>query len=160
MSEQYFSRTLETVFKELSASFPVVLITGARQTGKSTMLKHMAVESRRYISLDNPNVRALAQSDPETFLDLYPAPIIIDEVQYAPALFTHIKIRVDEKQENGAYWLTGSQMFRMMKGVSESLAGRLGILNLYSLSQREIAAQTGSSFLPGQWNASLGNFPY
>ncbi|MGI6695292.1 MAG: ATP-binding protein [Christensenellales bacterium] len=152
MVEGYINRSIKNAFKELSSAFPVVLITGARQVGKSTFLLNQVEAARQYVTLDNPKIRYLAQNDPESFLELYPAPIIIDEIQYAPELFPYLKIMVDQEQKAGQYWLTGSQMFRMMQGVSESLAGRVGLLNLYSLSLREIAGLLGAPFLPGNWN--------
>lgn len=155
MADHYIDRTIRDAFIELSSAFPVVLITGARQVGKSTFLLNQAGEDRRYVTLDNPQLRLLAQSDPASFLELHPPPLLIDEVQYAPVLFPYIKMAVDSNQTPGQYWMTGSQMFRMMQGVSESLAGRVGLLNLYSFSQREMNQLPGAPFLPGNWNKPL-----
>lgn len=136
---QYIERTLERKFLHMSAFFKAVLVTGARQVGKTTMLKHLAEgQSRTYVSLDNAMVRMLAQTDPVLFFQTYKPPIIIDEVQKAPQLFEQIKILCDESEEKGLFWLTGSQQFNMMKNVRETLAGRIGILELYSLSKNEI----------------------
>jgi len=135
----YIERTLERKFLHMSAFFKAVLVTGARQVGKTTMLKHLAEgQSRTYVSLDNAMVRMLAQTDPVLFFQTYKPPIIIDEVQKAPQLFEQIKILCDESEEKGLFWLTGSQQFNMMKNVRETLAGRIGILELYSLSKNEI----------------------
>src|SRR5665647_1969043 len=135
----YIKRDMEKMVVELSEQYPVILITGPRQVGKTTMLqKLMEGTDRTYVSLDDLNIRALAKSDPEMFFQLYSTPIFIDEVQYAPELFTYIKIMADKNQQSGEFWLTGSQIFKLMQGVQESLAGRVAVLNLSSLSQNEI----------------------
>jgi len=122
----------------MSGFFKVLLVTGARQVGKTTMLKYLSEGQRRtYVSLDNMGARNLAKSDPVLFFQTYKPPIIIDEVQYAPELFSQIKIMCDESEETGQFWLTGSQRYAMMKNVQETLAGRVGILELYSLSMSE-----------------------
>lgn len=135
----YLSRTLETVLMEASSSFPVVLLTGPRQVGKSTILEHCAQEGRRAISLDHPAMRSRAKTDPELFFQAYPPPVLIDEIQYAPELFPYIKILSDKHKRPGMFWLTGSQQFSMMRNISESLAGRVAILDMLGLSQSEIA---------------------
>nr|WP_308624662.1 ATP-binding protein [uncultured Eisenbergiella sp.] len=145
---QYIERTLERKFNHMSSFFKAVLVTGARQVGKTTMLKHLAEgQSRTYVSLDNAMARTLAQTDPVLFFQTYKPPIIIDEVQKAPQLFEQIKIMCDESEEKGLFWLTGSQQFNMMKNVRETLAGRIGILELYSLSKNEIDGITFDSDL-------------
>jgi len=146
----YKKRAIETKIKYLSEHFSVVLVCGARQTGKTTMLKHFAEETGGigYVTLDYPRVRQLAREDPELFLQQYPAPVIIDEIQYAPELLPYIKIRADEKREKGMYYLTGSQMFHMMNKVSESLSGRAGILAMYSMSRAETEEYESRPFLP------------
>ncbi|MCL2162907.1 MAG: ATP-binding protein [Oscillospiraceae bacterium] len=122
----------------MSSFFKAVLVTGARQVGKTTMLRHLAEgQNRTYVTLDNFRARNLAKTDPVLFFQTYKPPIIIDEAQYAPELFSQIKILCDETDENGLFWLTGSQRFEMMKNVRETLAGRIGILELYSLSKNE-----------------------
>jgi predicted AAA+ superfamily ATPase len=122
----------------MSEFFKAVLVTGARQVGKTTMLRHLAAgQNRTYITLDNLMARNLAKTDPVMFFQTYKPPVIIDEVQYAPELFTQIKIICDESAEPGLFWLTGSQQFAMMRNVRETLAGRIGILELYSLSYNE-----------------------
>jgi predicted AAA+ superfamily ATPase len=137
---QYISRHLERKFTHMSGFFKAVLVTGARQVGKTTMLKHLAEgQERTYVSLDNRMARELAQSDPALFFQTYKPPILIDEVQYAPELFGQIKILCDGSEETGRFWLTGSQQYRMMKRVRETLAGRVGIMTLYGLSQSEKA---------------------
>lgn len=136
---KYISRDIEGKFLQYSSEFPIVLLTGMRQCGKSTMLEHLAKGKRKSISLDDLQARSLAKSDPELFLQIYEPPIIIDEVQYAPELFTYLKIYVDShKQKNGQIWLTGSQPFQLMQLAGESLAGRVGILRMYPLSQHEL----------------------
>ncbi len=135
---KYIPRHLERKFTSMSDFFKVVLVTGARQVGKTTMLKHLADgQKRTYVSLDNRAARDLAQSDPVLFFQAYKPPILIDEVQYAPELFEHIKVLCDESEETGQFWLTGSQQYTMMERVRETLAGRIGIMTLYSLSQSE-----------------------
>jgi predicted AAA+ superfamily ATPase len=136
---QYIERALERKFLHMAAFFKAVLVTGARQVGKTTMLRHLAEgQDRTYVTLDNLMARTLAQSDPLLFFQTYKPPILIDEVQNAPQLFEQIKILCDESDVSGLFWLTGSQQFGMMKNVRESLAGRIGILELFSLSQSEI----------------------
>lgn len=134
----YICRELERKFLKLNDFFKVVLVTGARQVGKTTMLKHLAEGTdRTYISLDDSMVRELAKRDPVLFFQTYKPPILIDEVQKAPELFEQIKVIVDNSEDPGLIWLTGSQQYKMMEKVRETLAGRIGILTLYSLSQRE-----------------------
>lgn len=135
----YIQRSLEKVVEQVTKEYPVVLVTGPRQVGKTTMLqKLMEGTSRGYVSLDDLNDRALAKNDPELFLQLHKPPVLIDEVQYAPELFTYIKVYADTHQEPGAFWLTGSQVFKLMRGVQESLAGRVAVLSMTSLSQSEL----------------------
>lgn len=133
----YIHRHLESKFLKMSGFFKAVLVTGARQVGKTTMLKHLS-QNRTYVSLDDADTRALAKSDPKLFFMRYKPPMIIDEVQKAPELFPYIKILCDESNETGLFWLTGSEQFKMMKNVTESLAGRIGIMTLYPLSFSEI----------------------
>ena len=142
----YYERTIEATVRNVSATFPVLLLTGPRQVGKSTLLERIAEPERKRVSLDNPTVRALAQTDPELFLQRYAPPVLIDEVQYAPQLFPYIKILVDQRKRPGDFWLTGSQMFRMMKDVTESLAGRAGIVPMLGLSSAEIDGRHPGAF--------------
>ncbi len=136
---RYIARNLEKVVLEVTKEYPVVLVTGPRQVGKTTMLqKLMEGTDRNYVSLDDLNERNLAKKDPEMFLQLHKPPILIDEVQYAPELFVYIKIHVDKYHNAGDFWLTGSQVFKRMSGIQESLAGRVAVLSLTSLSQAEI----------------------
>lgn len=133
---------------ELSSCYPCVLLTGARQVGKSTLLKQLMPAGMRYVTLDDFQLAEFAKKDPVGFLEHYGTPLCIDEVQYVPELLRGIKLKVDENRHNGMYWLTGSQRFNMMKGVSESLAGRISIADLYSLSQAEMygSAKSGRIF--------------
>ena len=145
----YIARHMEQKILDLSKSFSALLITGPRQAGKTTMLKELAAREgigRNYVSLDDLNTRDMAKNDPKLFLQLHKPPIIIDEVQYAPELFTYIKIHVDEHHIPGAFWLTGSQIYRLMRGVQESLAGRVALLHLSPLSQREITGTPAKPF--------------
>lgn len=148
----YINRTLERKFLHMSSFFKAVLVTGARQVGKTTMLKHLAQgQERTYVSLDDSMVRTLAQTDPVLFFQTYKPPVIIDEVQKAPQLFEQIKIMCDQSDETGRFWLTGSQQYQMMQNIRETLAGRIGILELYSLSQIEI----GGLVFPNELDFSL-----
>lgn len=143
----YISRSLETVVKQVTLEYPVVLVAGPRQVGKTTMLqKLMEGTERGYVTLDDLNERSLAKTDPEMFLQLHKPPVLIDEVQYAPELFTYIKIYADSHQEPGAFWLTGSQVFKLMHGVQESLAGRVAVLSMTSLAQAELCQAPMSPF--------------
>ncbi len=143
-------RTLANKIAEISAGFPVLLLTGPRQVGKTTLLESLATPERGYVTLDDLDQRALAQQDPALFLQRHPAPLIIDEVQYAPELLGAIKIAVDRAKTPGMYWLTGSQKFHLMSGISESLAGRVAIIDMLGLSLAEIQdrAETTLPFLP------------
>ena len=143
----YITRNLEKVVEQVAKEYPVVLVTGPRQVGKTTMLrKLMEGTERAYVSLDDLNERDIAKNDPELFLQLHKPPVLIDEVQYAPELFTYIKVYVDKCRAPGAFWLTGSQVFKLMRGVQESLAGRVAVLSLTSLSQAEICGGTMEPF--------------
>lgn len=143
----YINRTLEKHIKQLSNQFKVILVTGARQVGKSTLLKHCDPE-RNYVTLDDYRARELALNDPELFLQRYKAPLIIDEIQYAPSILSYIKIAVDNSDKKGQYWLTGSQQFHMMKNVTESLAGRVAIVDLKGLSLKELDGLEQAPFIP------------
>ena len=145
---EYISRHMENRILELSRSYSAILLTGPRQAGKTTMLREMAEKEnigRRYVTLDDLADRYLAKNDPALFLQLHKPPILIDEVQYAPELFTYIKIHIDEHHNPGDFWMTGSQIFRLMRGIQESLAGRVALLHMSPLSQREI---TGAPCVP------------
>ncbi len=135
----YIKRTLEEKIREISEDYSCLLLIGPRQVGKTTMLEHlMEGTARQKVTLDDSENRRLAQTDPALFLELHPAPVLIDEVQYAPELFPYIKIRVDQGAEPGAYWLTGSQAFQLMELAQESLAGRTAIVHMSALSQSEL----------------------
>ena len=137
----YITRHMEKPVMELNEQYPVLLLTGPRQVGKTTMLEHLIEvegKGRKKVSLDDLTLRELAKTDPKMFFQLYQPPLLIDEVQYAPELFPYIKIMVDERHQPGDFWLTGSQLFKMKEGVQESLAGRVALLHLSPLSQSEI----------------------
>lgn len=147
---KYLPRTLAEDILRVSSSFKVILINGARQIGKTTLLKHSAEAERKYVTLDNPADLLFAKTDPKGFLDTYAPPIIIDEIQYAPELFPYIKMLADNSDKNGLVWLTGSQQYNMMQGVTESLAGRVAILDMYGFSiyETEGKAAEQTPFLP------------
>jgi predicted AAA+ superfamily ATPase len=150
-------RTIADTILRFSSAWPVLLLTGSRQVGKSSILQMIKEKGRRYVSLDDINARNLALRDPQAFLQKYAPPVIIDEVQYAPNLFMYIKIWVDEHRyahksgnkknadPRGAFWLTGSQSFTLMKGVQETLAGRIAIIDLLGLSHKEIIGKPKES---------------
>ena len=136
----YIKRSLERKFLKMSETFKVVMVTGARQVGKSTMLKHLAEDTGRvYVSMDDADLRELANNDPKLFFQMYQPPVLIDEVQKAPALFEEIKIICDNSDERGQFWLTGSQSRKLVKQAGDSLAGRICVLKMYSLSAKEVA---------------------
>jgi len=149
----YIKRELEQVVLRANEMFPVVMVTGPRQVGKTTMLEKLAEEGRNYVSLDSRINREMAQNEPELFLQRFPPPVLIDEFQYAKELLPYIKIRVDRDKKNGDYWLTSSQMFHMMKQASESLAGRVAIIPMQGLSISELDSVPGGAFAgnPTQW---------
>ena len=151
----YISRHVENRILELSKSYSAILVTGPRQAGKTTMLRLLAEtenKGREYITLDDLTNRDMAKNDPALFLQMHKPPVLIDEVQYAPELFTYIKIYIDEHHNPGDFWMTGSQIFRLMRGVQESLAGRVALLHMSPMSQREII---GAKSVPFSVNFDL-----
>lgn len=149
----YIKRHLEKQVLAASRHYPVVMVCGQRQVGKSTMLYHIKGEERRYVTLDDINARRLAEEDPALFFETYRAPLLIDECQRVPSLLLEIKRIVDEKalrgeDNSGMYWLTGSQKFKLMQGVSESLAGRIAVFDMSALSAAEMEGREPSYFSP------------
>lgn len=145
----YINRHMEQYIADLSKTWSAILLTGPRQSGKTTMLRSLAEKEnigREYVSLDDLTMREMAKNDPKMFLQLHKPPVLIDEVQYAPELFTYIKIYIDEHHNPGDFWLTGSQIFRLMHGVQESLAGRVAVLHMSPLSQRELISAPARPF--------------
>jgi hypothetical protein len=135
---KYILRALETQLKTAARHFPAVILTGPRQSGKTTLLKHLFLKTHAYVSLDNPDIRLMAIKEPGLFFENYKPPLIIDEIQYAPRILSYLKIIIDkERKANGNFILTGSQLFPLMAGVSESLAGRAAVFTLLSFSLRE-----------------------
>ena len=157
---KYINRTLEKIVKKTIGNFPVIAITGPRQVGKTTLLEYLSqnmYEKVNYVSLDDLLLRSQANEDPELFLRTHETPLIIDEFQYAPKLLNYIKIKVDEMRKNTLfknqdsktlYFLIGSQVFSAMKNITESLAGRIAILDLYGLSSRELNGLEEKIFIP------------
>jgi uncharacterized protein len=143
----FYARTLEKHIDAVSRQFPVLLLTGPRQVGKTTLLQSLCGKARRYVSFDDMALRSLAKNDPAMFLNRFPPPLLLDEIQYAPELLPAIKMHVDRDKKKGAFWLTGSQQFQLMKGVTESLAGRVAIINMLGFSQKE-REHKGAAALP------------
>ena len=133
----YYNRTLSKTWKQANEFFKVVLLTGPRQVGKTTLLEHIIESNRTYVPLDDMEILMMAQNDPAHFFERFPPPLLIDEVQKAPNLFSYIKAIVDKSSQKGQFWLTGSQQFHLMKNVSDSLAGRVAILDIQGFSQSE-----------------------
>lgn len=146
----YIKRTLENFLGKATGQFPVMLVVGPRQVGKTTILRHLRKKGRTYVTLDDPTLATLAKEEPSLFLQRFKPPVLIDEIQYAPELLPFIKIHVDRDHTPGSFWLTGSQQFPLMQGVSESLAGRVGIVNLLGLSMKELQGlpKLAAPFLP------------
>src|SRR5699024_50096 len=141
----YIKRDLEEKILSLSSEYAAILITGPRQVGKTTILRQLMQKNRAYVTLDDLEDRAMAQNDPALFLQLHDRPILIDEVQYAPQLFSYIKIEIDNGAEPCNFWLTVSPSFRIMELAQESLAGRVALLHMTSLSQHEIYGSGSNS---------------
>lgn len=144
----YIARQMESAILKASKSFPVVMVCGQRQTGKSTMLKHLSEPERKYVTFDDGKARSLAQNDPELFFEVYGHRLIIDEFQRVPSILLWIKKIVDESNENGMFCLSGSKKFATMKNVSESLAGRVAVFDLLPLSYDEIVGDIQGPFYP------------
>ena len=149
----YIKRHLEEQIRNASQYYPVVMVCGQRQVGKSTMLNHIREPERRYVTLDDGNARRLASTDPALFFETYGYPLLIDEFQRVPSILLEMKKIVDQKaldgeDNNGMFWLTGSQKFKMMQDVAESLAGRIAIFDMASLSTAEIEDRPADLFHP------------
>lgn len=148
----FINRHAKKTIERMANSYPAVLVTGARQTGKTTLLQK-SIESKniQYLTFDDPMEESSAKSDPKSFLEFHPYPFMFDEIQYIPDLFRYLKIQIDKNRHNGMYFLTGSQQFKLMETASESLSGRIGIVQLYPLSAREIRGEEFSeNFIPSK----------
>ena len=134
----YKKRLIEKSIHEALSTFPAIILTGSRQSGKTTLLKKILPKKYNYVLLDELDIRSMAINDPKAFLERYKTPLIIDEIQNAPSLLSYIKSRIDQDRRPGQWVLTGSQQFTLMKNVSESLAGRVAVLSMYSFTIEEI----------------------
>ncbi|MCP4715331.1 MAG: ATP-binding protein [Deltaproteobacteria bacterium] len=134
----YISRLLETTLQKALKTFPATFVGGPRQSGKTTLAKHVLGKTHNYVSLDELDIRSFAVDDPRGFLERYPPPLIIDEIQYAPQLLPYIKARIDESRKPGQWVITGSQQWALMRNISESLAGRVAVLSLYPFALEEM----------------------
>ena len=150
MAKKYFERTITPDISRLSKNFKALLITGPRQVGKTTLLKQIAGKNRKTADLSNETDKDLAQTDPKGFLDTYSPPVFIDEIQYAPGLFSYIRMLVDKSPKTGQIWMTGSQQFELMEYVSDSLAGRIAIIELqgFSIYERNNIGLKQKPFIP------------
>ena len=156
----YIQRTLEKVIKRASRFFPVLLVTGPRQVGKTTVFENCEPGKRAVVSFDTVEIRNQAKEDPQRFLQRYGTPLLIDEIQYVPQLLSYIKAIVDKEKKKGMYWITGSQQFNLMANINESLAGRVGVLNLHGFSQSEKENVWDTPpFLPTKKNLVLKEAP-
>lgn len=139
MAIKYFHRSLEPIVLKATGQFPATVIVGPRQAGKTTLLKHLFGHNYQMLSLEPPDIRLAAQTDPRGFLNLYPPPIVFDEIQYVPELLPYIKEKIDASRgQTGQFILTGSQNLLLMQQVTESLAGRVAVLKLMPFSRREL----------------------
>ena len=150
----FIERDIRKAIEAANRFFPALLLTGARQVGKTTFLRRLAGPERKYATFDDAELRTLAKEDPKGFLDRFSPPVLLDEVQYVPGLLSYIKMVIDERRlsdpdnAKGLFWLTGSQQFELMQGVSDSLAGRIGIFDMGGISQAELAGHANIPFTP------------
>ena len=160
----WIKRSLEDLAIRIASQFPAMLVTGARQAGKTSLLRHLFPQAS-YLALDLPSNAEAAKSAPQALLDRFPEPVVIDEIQYAPELLRYLKVRIDRDRSPGRFMLTGSQVFQLMQGVSESLAGRCGVVNLQTLGYEELTAEdpslkeTSYIFLGGYPELHVGKDP-
>ena len=148
-------RALSRVIRKALRTFPAIVVTGPRQSGKTTLLKTMFADSHAFVTLEDPDVRIRAKEDPLQFLARYKPPVIIDEIQYVPELLSYIKTRIDENRKPGQWLFTGSQHFGLMQGISQSLAGRAAVLSLLPFSLAERTGKGDTALAMGDWIKKL-----
>lgn len=148
-------RALSRVIRKALRTFPAVVVTGPRQSGKTTLLKALCGDTHAFVTLEDPDVRIRAKEDPHGFLDRYRPPVIIDEIQYVPELLSYIKTRIDENRKPGRWLFTGSQHFGLMQGISQSLAGRAAVLTLLPFSVAERAGRGDRTLTVQEWLKKL-----
>ena len=152
---KFYPRVLSQTILRAAKTFPAVVVTGPRQSGKTTLLKNLFHRTHNFLSLENPDIRINAIHDPVAFLERHPPPTVLDEIQYVPQLLSYIKTRIDEKRVPGQWILTGSQNFTLMQGATQSLAGRAAVLSLSSLSLAERVGKGLGSPQPEDWLKQL-----
>jgi len=148
-------RALSRVIRKALRTFPAIVVTGPRQSGKTTLLKTLCADTHAFVTLEDPDVRIRAREDPLQFLARYKPPVIIDEIQYAPELLSYIKTRIDENRKPGQWLFTGSQHFGLMQGISQSLAGRAAVLSLLPFSLAERTGRGDTTLTVGEWIKKL-----
>lgn len=152
-------RALGRVIRRALRTFPAIVVTGPRQSGKTTLLKALCSRTHAFVTLEDPDIRIRAKEDPLGFLDRWKPPVIIDEIQYVPELLSFIKTRIDEDRRPGRWLFTGSQHFGLMQGISQSLAGRAAVLSLLPFSVAERAGRGDATLSAGEWFRKLRNLP-
>lgn len=154
---EFKPRILSKTIKDALKTFPAVLVTGPRQSGKTTLLRKELSKTHKFVSLENPDIRIRAKEDPNAFLTQYSPPVIIDEIQYVPELFSYVKTKIDENRKPGNWFFTGSQNFQLLSSISQSLAGRVAVLTLMQFSIQEQFGDISDSKNIADWLTSFSD---